>query len=108
MSGTFQGRVAYASFAVAGGAITTTSQSGDFDAPSYSGVGEFRLNLLSQIDPSECVVQITPRNTAANPGYGIVLTSSTDTFINVELYNDTGTLTDPPGFDVLVLVKPAN
>lgn len=108
MSGTFQGRLAYASFAVAGGAITITSQSGDFGTPGYAGAGEFRLNLASPIDPAECAIALTPRTVAATPRYAVVLTSSTDNFIDVEVYNDTGTPADPSGLDISIVVKPAN
>ena len=113
MSGTFQGRVAYTSCAVAGAAVTFSSQSGDFDetptTPIYTGAGIFTLTLSSPIDPPEACYQVTCRSIAARPRIGIVDNAlTTATTIVVRVFDETGAAADPNGFDLSISVKPSN
>lgn len=112
MSGTFQGRLAYASCAiVAGPAVTITSQSGDFDetpvTPIYTGAGDYLLTLSSPIDPSEACYQITCRASAGDVRVASIL-NATDTTIRVQVLDETSAQADPAGFDIVVVVKPSN
>ena len=113
MSGTFQGRLAYASCAVAGAAVTFNSQSGDFDetptTPIYTGAGIFTLTLSSPIDSLEACYQVTCRSIAGRARIGIVDSAlTTDTTIVVRVFDDAGAAADPTGFDLTIVVKPAN
>ena len=113
MSGTFQGRLAYASFTVAGGAVTFNSQSGDFDetptTPIYTGVGDYLLTLSSPIDPAEASYQITCRTAAGRVCVpSIISASTTDSAIRIEVNDETAANVDPLGFDLTVVVKPSN
>jgi hypothetical protein len=114
MSGTFQGRLAYASCAiVAGPAVTITSQSGDFDETPvtaiYQGSGQYQLTLSSPIDPAECCYQVTCRTASPDVRVASIISATTnDTTIEIEVLDETATNADPLGFDILVVVKPAN
>lgn len=110
MSGTFQGRVAFASCLVTPGSVTFQCQSGDFDSVVYNGAGEFQIVLApgSQVDPAECALQLTIRSTGLGL-LGYVLDTQTDSTIDIEVVDTTGgfnILTDPFGFDLTILVKP--
>jgi hypothetical protein len=116
MSGTFQGRLAFTSCTVNGGAVTFKSQSGDFDetptAPIYTGVGIFTLTLTSPIDPNEACYQVTCRSIAARPRTAIVDSALTtaDTIV-VRVFDDANVgapAADPTGFDLSISVKPSN
>ena len=111
MSGTFQGRLAYASFAVAGGAITINSQSGDFDetpfTPMYTGAGDYLLTLTSPIDPAEACYQISCRSAVGTVRVASIVSPLAGT-LQIEVLDETASNADPDGFDVTVIVKPAN
>jgi hypothetical protein len=105
--------LAYASFTVAGGAVTFNSQSGDFDetpgTPIYTNVGDYLLTLSSAIDPAESCYQVTCRTTAGRVCVpSIIAASTTDTAIRIEVNDETAANVDPLGFDLTIVVKPAN
>lgn len=116
MSGTFQGRLAYASCAVnAGppGVVTFNSQSGDFDeaptTPIYTAVGIYLLALSNPIDPTDATFSVTCRDVAGRPAFATIddaLTTATEIGINV--YDDGGAPFDPSGFDITIVVRPSN
>jgi hypothetical protein len=115
MSGTFQGRLAFASCTVAGAAVTFKSQSGDFDetpvVPIYTGVGVYTLTLSSPIDPLEACYQVTCRSIALRPRTAIIDNAlTTANTIVVRVFDDAGpgTPDDPNGFDLSISVKPSN
>lgn len=115
MSGTFSGRVAFASCAITSGppgSLAYTTQSGDFDetaAGAYVGVGQFLLTLASPIDPSEAIYSVTARAALGKTCICKIDTAGTvDGAISVEVLDDGGVAIDPDAIDVLVLVRPAN
>lgn len=112
MSGTFQGRLAYASCNIAAGpTIAFNAQSGDFDetplTPIYTGAGDYLLTLSSPIDPGEAVYQISCR-TAVGTVRVASIVSALDASLQIEVLDETGTNADPVGFDLTIVVKPAN
>lgn len=111
MSGTFQGRLAYASFAVGGGSVTFNSQSGDFDespiTPIYTGAGDYLLTLTSPIDPAEACYQISCRSAVGTVRVASVVSPLAGT-LQIEVLDETGANADPVGFDLTIVVKPSN
>lgn len=104
MSGTFQGRVAFASIEYVAGAPTFRVQSGDFDATIVDGgTGDFTLTLASPIDPAEACISFGCRGAA---GAAHVATW-TDTTLRVLVSDLAGAAADTD-CDLTILVKPAN
>jgi hypothetical protein len=104
MSGTFQGRVVFASVRFDGSQPSFLSQSGDFEPTIESlgdGPGIERLTLKNPIDPSEAFYVATPRESGANT---ISVSDTTDTTITLQLR--TGASLAAVDFDLIVLVKP--
>lgn len=112
MSGTFQGRLAYASCTITGAppsGIAITSQSGDFTAAARGAAGQYTLTLGAEIDPAEACYQVTCRTLTGIVGIATIVSASTnDSTIAIEVLDETSTLVDPVGFDIVVVVKPAN
>lgn len=112
MSGTFQGRLAYASCTITGAppsGLSITSQSGDFTAAARSAAGQYTLTLGAEVDPSEACYQVTCRTLTGIVGVATIVPASTnDSTVAIEVQDDTGALTDPVGFDIIIVVKPAN
>lgn len=112
MSGTFQGRLAYASCVPSGvgpGSVTFTSQSGDFASAAYLGAGQYQLTLAAPIDPAECCYQLTCRTASPDVRVASIISATTnDTTIEIEVLDETATNADPLAFDLVVVVKPAN
>ncbi len=102
MSGTFQGRIAFASIAFNAGAPSFLSQSGDFDAAiTDNGAGDVTLNLANPIDPDEAIFLGSVRG--ATQG-SVTITSATDTTIRLAI-SDFTALADLD-CDLAILVKP--
>jgi hypothetical protein len=103
MSGTFQGRVAFASIQYSGGIPAIVTQSGDFDSVADTGTGIFTLTLSSPIDPNEACISLAIRG-----GSGAAHVNSwTDTTIEIHCQTLAGAAADR-NTDVTILVKPAN
>ena len=114
MPGTFQGLVAYASCVVNSGppgAVTIQSQSGDFEetptTPIYTASGQYTLTLATEISPNDCVYQITCRAPSGKVRVASVV-AATATSIDIEVLDETPSNEDPDGFDIAILVRPAN
>lgn len=112
MSGTFQGRLAYASCNIAAGpTIAFNAQSGDFDetplTPMYGGAGNYILTLSSPVDPNEAVYQISCRSAVGTVRVASIV-SPLATTLQIEVLDETGANADPVGFDLTIVVKPAN
>ena len=102
MSGTFQGRVAFAS--VDETTPSFVSQSGDFASVSkLASVFTLTYQAGAGIDPTECVFLATCRNTS---GFAAV-TAATDTTVEISTFTAGGAAGDRD-FDLAILVKPAN
>ena len=103
MSGTFSGRVAYASIRYTAGVPAIVVQSGDFASVANTGPGVFTLALASAIDPDEacCTLAIRGASGAAH------VNSWTDTAIEIHCQTLAGAAADR-NTDVTILVKPAN
>jgi hypothetical protein len=102
MSGTFQGRIAFASIKFTAGAPSFLTQSGDFDAAiTDNGAGDITLNLANPIDPSEAIFLGSVRG--ATQG-SVTITSATDTTIRLGI-SDFSALADL-ACDLAILVKP--
>jgi hypothetical protein len=100
MSGTFQGRVAFAS--IDGGNIVR--QSGDFESIANPDPGEFELTLKNPIDPSEAFYFLEVMGKNGERGQ-VFRSACTDTTVFVVTRNQLGTASNQD-FDLLVLVKP--
>lgn len=104
MSGTFQGRVAFASIEFPGGTPTIISQSGDFDATvADDGVGKFTIPLVSPIDPAEASISLSLRGAPGAP----YVRSWTDTSLSIWIGDFAGGFQDT-NCDITIIVKPAN
>jgi hypothetical protein len=119
MSGTFQGRVAYCTLQINGGAgsAAIVSQSGDFDAapaaPIYTGAGNFLLTLAagSGIDPLEATYIISAGEGTSAFGEPVVF-ATTDSTIQINYLTALGaanpSLAGIAKLHLAVFVKPAN
>jgi hypothetical protein len=100
MSGTFQGRVAFASV----DGVNIANQSGDFESLANPNPGEFELTLKNPIDPSEAVYFVQVMGKDGESGQ-VFRAACTDTTVFVVTRNDLGAAANED-FDLLVLVKP--
>lgn len=103
MSGTFQGRIAFANIDfIAGPSASIASQSGDFASIAYDALGTVTLTLSSPIDPSEAIYLGNTRSTLAGC---VNFVAVTDTTIQVFIDDFTGT---GANYDcnIAILVKP--
>ena len=104
MSGTFQGRVAFASIAYTAGAPAFRVQSGDFGATiTDGGSGDFTLVLATPIDPAEACISLAVRGAAGAAS----VASWTDTSLRIPVTDLTGAGADID-CDLIITVKPAN
>jgi len=104
MSGTFQGRVAFASIAYVANVPTFRVQSGDF-VPTITdnGTGDFLLTFASPIDPAEACISLAVRGAAG----AATVASWTDTDLRILVTDLAGGAPDTD-CDLTILVKPAN
>lgn len=106
MSGTFNGRIAYASVSPIGGPIGAefTNQSGDFASVSSANPGEFDLVLSSPIDPSEAIYVAT---TTEKDGEIVQVwrAACTDTLVKVLTFSAPAVPASRQ-FDLAIIVKP--
>jgi hypothetical protein len=102
MSGTFQGRVAFAAVDVS--PLGFANQSGDFESVANPNPGDFTLTLKNPIDPSEAVYFLEVMGKDGERGQ-VWRAACTDTTIQVFTRNAAGALSNED-FDLLVLVKP--
>ena len=102
MSGTFQGRVAFAAVNV--GNLTFANQSGDFESIANASPGQFTLTLKNPIDPSEAVYFLEVMGKDGERGQ-VWRAACTDTTVVLFTRNQAGVLANE-NFDLLVLVKP--
>jgi hypothetical protein len=103
MSGTFQGRIAFASIKFTAGVPSFLSQSGDFDAAiTDNGAGDVTLTLANPIDPDEAIYTGSTRSAIAG---AVTFKALTDTTIRVFIDDFTGTGADYD-CDICILVKP--
>lgn len=103
MSGTFQGRIAFANIIFTAGVPSIASQSGDFSSTvSDDGPGEFTLTLSSPIDPSEAIYL---GNTRSALGGCVTFKAIADSTIQVFIDDFTGTGADYD-CNIAILVKP--
>lgn len=104
MSGTFQGRVAFASIEFPGGTPTIANQSGDFGTPvTDGGVGKFTVPLVSPIDSADACISLSLRGAAGAP----YVRSWTDTALTIWIEDFAGGFLDI-SCDIVIVVKPAN
>ena len=104
MSGTFQGRVAFASIAYVAGAPTFRVQSGDFSPTIIDGgTGDFTLTFASPIDPTDACICFASRGATSAP----YVAAWTDTTLQVLVKDLSGAAADRD-CDLTILVKPAN
>lgn len=104
MSGTFQGRVAFASIRYAGTVPSIFAQSGDFGAISApGGAGVCEIVLASPIDPDEAFISFGFRGNAGEAH----VAAWTDTLLTIHRTASGGVGADRD-FDLTILVKPAN
>jgi hypothetical protein len=104
MSGTFQGRVAFASIGYNAGVPSFRVQSGDFGATiTDGGTGDIGLVLATPIDPAEACISLTVRGSA---GAAHVATW-TDTALRILVTDLAGVAADID-CDLIITVKPAN
>jgi hypothetical protein len=104
MSGTFQGRVAFASIRYTGAVPAIINQSGDFGAiTALVGAGECTIVLLSPIDPDEAFISFGCRGLAGEAH----VAAWTDTLLTVHRTNSAGAGADR-NYDLTILVKPSN
>jgi len=104
MSGTFQGRVAFASIAYVAGAPTFRVQSGDFGPTiADNGTGDFTLTLASPIDPAEACISFGVRGTSG----AAAVATWTDTTLRIVVTDLAGAAADTD-CDLTILVNPAN
>lgn len=104
MSGTFQGRVAFASIRYTGAVPAIVAQSGDFGAiTAPGGAGICEIVLSTPIDPDEGFISFGCRGLAGEAH----VNAWTDTLLTVHRTNSAGAGADRD-FDLTILVKPAN
>lgn len=103
MSGTFQGRIAFANITFPGGTPTIASQSGDFDSIATGGAGVLDFTLKNEIDPDEAIYICTAR-TATDAAVSV--SAATDSTIQLRIWDIAGAaLADLP-CNIAILVKP--
>lgn len=103
MSGTFQGRIAFASIRDVGtGTPTFRNQSGDFASVTLVAPGTIELTYAtgSEIDPSECVFSMVSRGRQLT----FAVSSIGDTF--VQIGSALAGVATSDDFDLTILVKP--
>lgn len=102
MSGTFQGRIAFAKIAFTAGVPSLISQSGDFsETIADNGVGDIGLTLSSPIDPNEAIYLATVRGTTLG---AVTIVAATDTLVRLGI-SDFSAEADLD-CDLCILVKP--
>lgn len=102
MSGTFQGRIAFASITFPGGTATIASQSGDFDAIANPNPGEINLTLKSEIDPAEAVYLLTVTDLSGGTAW---LRGATDSTVLISTTDLAAAPADLP-CNIAILIKP--
>ena len=103
MSGTFQGRVAFASIRYTGAVPAIVNQSGDFGAITAGAAGVCNIVLVSPIDPDEGFISFGCRGLAGE----VHVNTWTDTLLEVHRTNSAGAGADRD-FDLTIIVKPSN
>ena len=105
MSGTFQGRVAFASIRYTGIVPAIVNQSGDFGAITPTGInpGECTIVLSSPIDPDEAFISFGYRGLGGEAH----VAAWTDTLLTVHRTGSGGAGADR-NYDLTILVKPSN
>lgn len=108
MSGTFNGRIAYASVSPIGGPIGAQidRQSGDFEYVTSLGAGEFvlSLNADSFINPDEATYVATATGKDGHVAE-VWRAACTESAVRVQTRDATGAL-HSESFDLAILVKP--
>jgi hypothetical protein len=103
MSGTFQGRVAFASIRYTAGVPAIALQSGDFASVADTALGIFTLTLAAPIDPDEACGSLAIRGASG----AAHINSWTDTTIEIHCQTLAGAAADRDT-DIIIAVKPAN
>lgn len=103
MSGTFQGRVAFASIRYTGAVPAIVNQSGDFGAITAGALGVCNIVLSSPIDPDEGFISFGCRGVAGE----VHVNAWTDALLTVHRTNSAGAGA-AENFDLVILVKPSN
>lgn len=106
MSGTFQGRLAFAKITIDIDGGSLASQSGDFSPTVDLSPGFITLTLVAPIAPSQAVYLCSPISSVDACSLTFINITETTLVLSSSILEEEAWTSKAVSFDILILVKP--